>query len=58
MLNYHIELIHSDSGYDVYSVEEVVVPGRGSVVVPVGLTLAYITPGLLVSSRTKERVRI
>ena len=35
----------SDSGYDVYSVEEVVVPGRGSVVVPVGLTLAYITPG-------------
>jgi len=36
---------NSDSGYDVYSVEEVVVPGRGSVVVPVGLTLGYITPG-------------
>ena len=35
----------SDSGYDVYSVEEVIVPGSGSVVVPVGLTLAYITPG-------------
>ena len=35
----------SDSGYDVYSVEEVIVPGRGSVVVPIGLTLAYITPG-------------
>ena len=35
----------SDSGYDVYSVEDVVVPGRGSVVVPVGLKLAYITPG-------------
>ena len=35
----------SDSGYDVYSVEEVVVPGRGSVVVPVGLTLGYLTPG-------------
>tara|TARA_Y100000296_G_scaffold39370_1_gene45418 strand:+ start:28 stop:519 length:492 start_codon:yes stop_codon:yes gene_type:complete len=35
----------SDSGYDVYSVEEVIVPARGSVVVPVGLTLAYITPG-------------
>jgi len=35
----------NDSGYDVYSVEEVVVPARGSVVVPVGLTLAYITPG-------------
>ena len=35
----------SDSGYDVYSVEDVIVPGRGSVVVPVGLKLAYITPG-------------
>ena len=35
----------SDSGYDVYSVEEAIVPGNGSVVVPVGLTLAYITPG-------------
>ena len=35
----------SDSGYDVYSVEEVVVPGRGSVVVPVGLTLGYLSPG-------------
>jgi deoxyuridine 5'-triphosphate nucleotidohydrolase len=35
----------SDSGYDVYSVEEVVVPSRGSVVAPVGLKLAYITPG-------------
>jgi deoxyuridine 5'-triphosphate nucleotidohydrolase len=35
----------SDSGYDIYSVEEVVVPGRGSVVVPVGLTLGYISNG-------------
>ena len=35
----------NDSGYDVYSVEEVVVPGRGSIVAPVGLKLAYITPG-------------
>lgn len=35
----------SDSGYDVYSVEEVVVPGRGSVVAPVGLTLGYLQPG-------------
>tara|TARA_B100001094_G_C18029351_1_gene719276 strand:+ start:361 stop:867 length:507 start_codon:yes stop_codon:yes gene_type:complete len=35
----------SDSGYDLYSVSEVIVPGRGSVVVPVGLTLGYLTPG-------------
>tara|TARA_R100000700_G_scaffold41050_2_gene59323 strand:+ start:26408 stop:26845 length:438 start_codon:yes stop_codon:yes gene_type:complete len=35
----------SDSGYDLTSVEEVVVPGRGSVVVPVGVTLGYLEPG-------------
>jgi len=35
----------SDSGYDLYSVSEVIVPGDGSVVVPVGLTLGYLTPG-------------
>jgi|ETNvirnome_2_130_1030620.scaffolds.fasta_scaffold03661_3 deoxyuridine 5'-triphosphate nucleotidohydrolase len=35
----------SDSGYDIYSVEDAVVPARGSVVVPVGLQLSYITPG-------------
>ena len=35
----------SDSGYDVYSVEQTIVPGSGSVVVPVGLTLGYLTPG-------------
>ena len=35
----------SDSGYDVYSVEDVVVPGRGSSVIPVGLTLGFLTKG-------------
>jgi len=35
----------SDSGYDLTSVEEVIVPGRGSVVVPVGVTLGYLEPG-------------
>ena len=35
----------SDSGYDLTSVEEVVVPGRGSVVIPVGVTLGYLEPG-------------
>ena len=35
----------SDSGYDICSVEEVVVPGRWTVVVPVGLTLGYLEPG-------------
>jgi len=35
----------SDSGYDVCSVEEAVVPARGSVVIPVGLTLGFLTKG-------------
>ena len=35
----------SDSGYDLTSVEEVIVPGRGSVVVPEGVTLGYLEPG-------------
>jgi dUTP pyrophosphatase len=34
-----------DSGYDLYSVESVTVPAHGSVVVPVGLKLAYISSG-------------
>jgi len=35
----------SDTGYDVSAVENKVIPARGSAVVDVGLTLAYITPG-------------
>lgn len=34
-----------DSGYDLVAVEQVTVPQRGSAVIPVGLTLADITPG-------------
>lgn len=33
-----------DSGYDMTAVEETVIPSRGSAVVPVGLTLAYLSP--------------
>jgi dUTP pyrophosphatase len=35
----------SDTGFDVYCVEDKVIPGRGSDVVDVGLEFAYITPG-------------
>jgi dUTP pyrophosphatase len=35
-----------DSGYDMTAVEDTVVPARGSAVVPVGLTLADVPPGL------------
>ena len=34
----------SDSGYDLTSVEEVIIPAAGSAVVPVGLTLGYLEP--------------
>lgn len=34
-----------DSGFDLTAVEDVVIKSRGSAVVPVGLTLADITPG-------------
>jgi dUTP pyrophosphatase len=33
----------TDTGFDIYSVETIVIPARGSTVV--GLTFAYITPG-------------
>jgi len=35
----------SDTGFDVYCVEDKTIPGRGSAVVDVGLDFAYITPG-------------
>lgn len=34
-----------DTGYDVSAVESVVIPAKGWAVVPVGLKVAYITPG-------------
>jgi len=34
-----------DNCFDLYGVEETLIPSKGSAVVPVGLTCAYITPG-------------
>lgn len=34
-----------DSGYDVFCVEEVQIPARGSATVPTGIKAGYITPG-------------
>ena len=44
----------SDTGYDVYSVEDAVVPARGSVVIPVGLKFAYIPEGYWVEPRSRS----
>jgi len=34
-----------DTGYDISSVEDVLIPAKGYAVVPVGLKVAYIAPG-------------
>lgn len=44
----------SDTGYDVYSVEDAVVPARGSVVVPVGLKFAYLPEGYWVKVESRS----
>ena len=38
----------SDTGFDVYCVEDKIIPGRSSAVVDVGLEFAFITPGFWV----------
>lgn len=35
----------SDTGFDVYAVEDVVIPARGSAIVPVGIKVGYIPEG-------------
>lgn len=39
------EATTGDSGYDLFAVEDTIIPSCGNAVVPVGLTLAYIDPG-------------
>ena len=39
------EIGTGDSGYDLTAVEDVLIPGNSSAVIPVGLTLAYIEKG-------------
>jgi dUTP pyrophosphatase len=34
-----------DAGFDLFAVEDTVIPARGSAIVKVGLTVGYITPG-------------
>lgn len=41
----HPDYLTGDTGFDLFAVDDVVVPARGSIVAPVGLKLAYITPG-------------
>ena len=41
----HPDNLIGDAGYDLFAVEDTVIPARGSTVVPVGLKLGYISPG-------------
>ena len=41
----HTDPLTGDTGYDVFGVEQVIVPKHGKAIAPVGLKLAYITPG-------------
>jgi len=34
-----------DTGYDIYGIQETIVPAHGSAIVPTGIKVAYITPG-------------
>lgn len=34
-----------DSGYDIFAVEDIIIPAKGSKIVPTGIQVAYITPG-------------
>ena len=43
-----------DSGYDVTAVEDTVIPARGAVVVPVGLKLAYLPPGVWIRIESRS----
>lgn len=44
----------SDTGYDVYSVEDKVIPARGSAVVNVGLKFAYIPDGYWIKVESRS----
>ena len=50
----HKDCFTGDSGYDVTAVEDTVIPARGAAIVPVGLKLAYLPPGvwIIVESRS------
>ncbi len=41
----HNEILTGDAGYDLFAVEDTLIPARGSNIVPVGLEVAHITPG-------------
>lgn len=41
----HKNPLTGDVGYDLFAVETVEIPARGHAIVPIGLTLGYVSPG-------------
>ena len=50
----HKDLFTGDSGYDVTAVENTVIPAKGAAVVPVGLKLAYLPPGIWIRIESRS----
>ena len=50
----HKDSFTGDSGYDVTAVEDTVIPARGAAIVPVGLKLAYLPPGVWIRVESRS----
>ncbi len=50
----HKDSFTGDSGYDVTAVEDTVIPARGATIVPVGLKLAYLPPGVWIRVESRS----
>ena len=50
----HVDKLTGDSGYDVSAVEDTVIPARGAAVVPVGLQLADVPPGIWIRIESRS----
>lgn len=50
----HKDRLTGDSGYDVTAVEDTVIPARGAAVVPVGLKLGYLSPGIWIRIESRS----
>ena len=50
----HKDSFTGDSGYDVTSVEDTIIPAKGAAVVPVGLKLAYLPPGVWIRIESRS----
>jgi dUTP pyrophosphatase len=50
----HKDNLTGDSGYDVTAVENTIIPAKGAAVVPVGLKLAYLPPGVWIRIESRS----